>query len=253
MPFPYCKSFAIIILSEEMETIMTQEQQAELIKKIEIQEILSLIQDHEVQDFDIVKFIRYLGQIDGITFWVTLGRGIQELEAPKPYTIHVQPGNAGYATYMLMDDKGNISLGGHGHLQVSSVDKISFEVLPSCTCLPATYNIFFEDIALRSALLNISFPVWWNPGKPAFYQYYPDAHHKFMELVSHFGSVMMKVDGKWIQNNANISHVDQMHQIAHKRFERIYTKINYANQGRSDVTVDEEHKHYVVRSSGTIS
>ena len=147
------------------------------------------------------------------------------------------------------DEKGNISLGGHGHLQVSSVDKISFEVLPSCTCLPATYNIFFEDIALRSALLNISFPVWWNPGNPAFYQYYSDAHQKFLELVEHFGSVIMKVDGKWIQNAANMSHVHQMHSIAQKRFEKIYTKINYANQGRTDIVVDEEHKHYVVRST----
>lgn len=225
------------------------EQKTELLKKIDVRDVLCPLDGNEVMNFDIIKFIRYLGQIEGITFWVTLGRGIQELEAPRPYTIHVQPGNAGYATYMLLDDKGNISLGGHGHLQVSSVDKISFEVLPSCTCLPATYNIFFEDIALRSALLNISFPVWWNPSNPAFYQYYPEAHQKFLELVEHFGSVMMKVDGKWIQNHANMTHVHQMHAIAQKRFEKIYTKINYANQGRNDVVVDEEHKHYVVRSS----
>ena len=76
-------------------------QKTELLKRIDVMEILSPIVDHEVQNFDIVKLIRYLGQIEGITFWVTLGRGIQELEAPRPYTIHVQPGNAGYATYML--------------------------------------------------------------------------------------------------------------------------------------------------------
>lgn len=214
-------------------------------QKIETQEILFPLKNGEVQDFDITNFIRYLGQIDGITFWVTLGRGIQELEAPYPYTIHIQQGSAGYATYMLVDQQGNISLGGHGHLQVSSVDKISFEVLPSCTCLPATYNIFFEDIALRSALLNISFPVWWNPRDPAFYKFYPQAFQEFIQLVEHFGSVLLKVDGKWISNKANMHEIENMHEIAKQRFEKIYAKINYANQGRANVVIDEQYKQYV--------
>ncbi|MEK6921001.1 MAG: hypothetical protein AABX82_03905, partial [Nanoarchaeota archaeon] len=91
------------------------------------EDILYPIEDGKVTSFDIMQFIRYIGQIDGITFWVTLGRGIQELESPRPYKIHVQPGSAGYATYMLVDEEGKMALGGHGHLQLSSVDKISFE------------------------------------------------------------------------------------------------------------------------------
>lgn len=220
-------------------------------KMIELkrEEILFPVHGKEVLGFDIIKFIQYLGQIDGITFWVTLGRGIQELEAARPYSIKIQAGSTGYATYMLIDGAGKIALGGHGHLQVSSVDKISFEVLPSCTCLPATYNIFFEDIALRSALLNISFPVWWSPSEPSFYKFYPDAYNSFMQLVQHFGSVLLKVDGKWIMNKANLPEIEQMHEIAKQRFEKIYTKINYANQGREDIVMDQKYKQYVVRGS----
>jgi hypothetical protein len=221
-----------------------QQQMIELGKE----EILFPIDNGKVISFDIMKFIRFLGQIDGITFWVTLGRGIQELESPRPYKIHVQPGSAGYATYMLVDEDGKMALGGHGHLQLSSVDKISFEVLPSCTCLPATYNIFFEDIALRSALLNVSFPVWWSPSEPSFYKFYPEAYNTFMQLIQHFGTALLKVDGVWINNQANMPEIYRMHDVAKQRFEKIYTKINYANQGKADVVVDPEYKQYVVRT-----
>lgn len=221
---------------------------------VSLQEILTPIDDGMVNDFDIIQFLRYLGQINGITFWVTLGRGIQELESPHPYRIHMQSGNAGYATYMLVDERGKVALGGHGHLQVSSVDKISFEILPSCTCLPATYNIFFEDIALRSALLNISFPVWWNPGKPAFYAYYPEAYDIFMQLVQHFGSMLMKVDGKWVSNSTHLPSLTRMHHLAQQRFEKIYTKINYANQSRKQSVEDvpREYQQYVAAHSSSI-
>lgn len=206
----------------------------QLIQELNVKDILFQIEDEEVKSFDLIKFIKYLGQIPGITFWVTLGRGIQEVESPKPFRIHVLDGKAGYATYMLTDENGKVLPGGHGHLQISSVDKISLEVLPSCTCLPATYNIFFEDIALRSALLNVSFPVWWNPAKPERYDYYEDAYRQFMQLVEHFGTALLKVDGKWIRNKANIHAIENMHSIAKKRFEKIYTKINYANDLRAE-------------------
>ncbi len=42
--------------------------------------------------------------------------------------------------------------------------------------------------------------------------------------------------------------VTRMHEIAKQRFEKIYTKINYANQGKEDVVVDPEYKQYVVRT-----
>jgi len=202
-----------------------------------------------VEGFDVLKFITYLGKIPGITFWVTLGRGIQEVESTRPYHIHAQPGSSGYATYMLMNPEGKVPPGGHGHLQISTVDKISFEVLPSCTCLPATYNIFFEDIALRSALLNVSFPVWWDPNKPNDYAYFPEVYEEFMMLIQHFGSVMMKVDGKWICNDANMHAIQKMHAIAQKRFEKIYAKINYVNKGieREDLKeIAKTYKDYVV-------
>ncbi len=218
------------------------------IHEIKTEDILFPVKEGAITGFDIMQFIRFLGQIDGITFWVTLGRGIQELESPRPYKIHVQPGSAGYATYMLVDEQGKIALGGHGHLQLSSVDKVSFEVLPSCTCLPATYNIFFEDIALRSALLNVSFPVWWSPSEPSFYKFYPEAYAIYMHLVQHFGTALLKVDGAWIKNEANMPEVHRMHEIAKQRFEKIYTKINYANQGKEDVVVDPAYKQYVVRT-----
>ena len=225
--------------------MMEQQNQA-----INTQDIFPLVtKSGIVEGFDVLKFIMYLGRIPGITFWVTLGRGIQEVESTKPYHIHVQAGSAGYATYMLMNQEGKIPPGGHGHLQISTVDKISFEVLPSCTCLPATYNIFFEDIALRSALLNVSFPVWWDPNKPEEYGYYPEMYHEFMMLVNHFGSVMMKVDGKWICNNANISAIEKMHTIAEKRFQKIYAKINYVNNNleREDLKeIAKTYKDYIV-------
>lgn len=220
----------------------------ETIQLLTAEDVLFPIENGTITHFDIMKFLRFLGQIDGITFWVTLGRGIQEVESPHPHKIHVQPGSAGYATYMLVDQQGKLGVGGHGHLQISSVDKISFEVLPSCTCLPATYNIFFEDIALRSALLNISFPVWWSPSDPVFYKFYPEAYQLFLTLIHHFGTALLKVDGKWIKNEANMPEIYRMHEIAQQRYERIYTRINYANQGRQDVVLSQEEQQYVVKA-----
>ncbi|MEK6921587.1 MAG: hypothetical protein AABX82_06895, partial [Nanoarchaeota archaeon] len=112
----------------------------------------------------------------------------------------------------------------------------------------ATYNIFFEDIALRSALLNVSFPVWWSPSEPSFYKFYPEAYAIYMQLVQHFGTALLKVDGAWINNEANMPEIYRMHEVAKQRFEKIYTKINYANQGKADVIVDPEYKQYVVRT-----
>jgi hypothetical protein len=225
-------------------------QKLEEIKQRDI--FFSITEDGVVEGFDLIKFLKYIGSISGITFWVTLGRGIQELETTNPYHIHIQSGNAGYATYMLMSPNGKVPPGGHGHLQISTVDKISFEVLPSCTCLPATYNIFFEDIALRSALLNVSFPIWWDPNQPEDYQYYPEAYEKFMHLVQHFGTVMMKVDGKWMCNDANIFAVEKMHILAKKRFEKIYSNINYVNNGikRENLKhIAKKYKDYIIHNN----